>query len=501
VSLASNGEEGLRLAAATRPAAILVDSVMTGIDGAAVIRKIRMDAALHETPCVLLAGSGEPDVELRALDAGADGFVRKEEDTEAIVARLASILRPARVAPVDGTTPLGPKRILAVDDDLAYLDHLGTILRDEGYDVLMAHSGEEAIEALSVQPVDCILLDLMMPGTGGRETCKRIKASPAARDTPLIVLTALEGRDAVVEGLSAGADDVVAKSSDVEVVRARVGAQLRRKQIEDEHRKIREDLLRSELAASEERAARRVAEARAALVDELERKNHELETFTYSVSHDLRAPLRAIHGFGQILLEDCGDVLDEESQRRLRMMQSAAERMARLIDDLMGLSRLGRAELRRTQVDVSAVARAVADELGRGSPERAASFVIAADMTAEADAGLVRVLLDNVMGNAWKFTASVPDARIDVGATRSSETTTFFVRDNGAGFDMAYAQKLFRPFQRLHTEEQFPGTGIGLATVHRVVDRHGGRVWAEGALGKGATFFFTLSGPRGGRVV
>jgi light-regulated signal transduction histidine kinase (bacteriophytochrome) len=335
-----------------------------------------------------------------------------------------------------------------------------------------------------------------MPGIDGKETCRRLKASPATRDLPVIILTALEDRAAMIEGLSTGADDYISKSSDLDVLKARVQAQLRRKQFEDENRRIREDLLRSELRAAEERAARQLAETRAALVGELERKNKELEAFSYSVSHDLRAPLRSIDGFSQALLEDHAEHLDARGRDYLQRVRSSAQRMAELIDDILQLSRVSLAELNRGRVDLTAIAQAVADELQRREPERAVTFAIQPGLTLRGDARLMRVLLDNLMGNAWKFTAKQADPRIEVGADTDGDGVTFYVRDNGAGFDMAYAEKLFRPFQRLHTEHDFPGTGIGLATVYRIVDRHGGRVWAEGDVGRGATIRFTVAGAR-----
>jgi signal transduction histidine kinase len=409
-----------------------------------------------------------------------------------ILARLAAILRTVSREPEAVSSLASPKRILAVDDSVTYLHELAFALRDEGYDVVLAHSGEEAIELLAVQSVDCILLDLLMPGIGGQESCRRIKASPALRNTPLIMLTAVEDRRTLIEGLGTGADDYIAKSSEFDVLRARIQAQIRRKQFEDENRRIREQLLRSELEAAEARAARELAEAKAGLVEELEDKNKELEAFSYSVSHDLRAPLRGIDGFSQALLEDYTDRLDETGRNYLTRIRAAAQRMGQLIDDMLLLSRVGRAQIERESVDLSGLAQAVTDELQRQDPDRRIVLEIQHDLVARADRGLMRVLLDNLLGNAWKFTARTADARIDFKMQAHVTGSAFLVQDNGAGFDMAHAGTLFQPFHRLHAVTDFPGTGIGLATCRRIVDRHGGRIWAEGAVGRGAAVFFTI---------
>jgi DNA-binding response OmpR family regulator len=494
VVTAGTGEDGLRAAVAARPAVIVVDGVLPGIDGSTVIRRIRADAALRSTPCILLTGSEDRSGELDALDAGADAYVRKEDNTQMILARVTAILRSTRAPhPVGATASLlGPKRILAVDDSLTYLHDLAENLRQQGYDVIPARSGEEALELLLVQPVDCILLDLMMPGLSGQETCRRIKASAAWRDIPLIMHTALEEQDAMIAGINAGADDYIAKSSDLEVLFARVRAQLRRKHFEDENRNIRAQLLQKEREVVLAHAGQELAATRAVFVEELERKNSELEAFSYSVSHDLRAPLRSIDGFSKLLLDDHAGELNVRGQDYLLLVRSAAQRMGELIDDLLSLSRIGRADLIRDRVDLSGIARAAVEELKRKDPCRQLTICIEDQLVVEADNGLMRVLLENLLGNAWKFTAKALEARLEVGAEQQDGATVFFVRDNGAGFDMSYAKRLFSPFQRLHTEAEFPGTGIGLATVHRIMDRHGGRIWAHGAVDQGATFYFTI---------
>jgi DNA-binding response OmpR family regulator len=493
VSLASSGEEGLQMAALQRPHAVIVDGILPGIDGPTVIRRLRLDPALRRTPVLLLSGSDERGAELRALDAGADAFVRKGEDVDMILARLQAMIRGAGAAADDSATSLlGSKRILAVDDSPTYLNELSIALVGEGYDVVLARSGEEALELLAVQPVDCILLDLIMPGLSGTETCRRIKATPITRDIPLIMVTAMQEREAMIDALASGADDYIAKSAELEVLKARLRAQLRRKQFEDENRRMREELLQRDYEAAEARAAQALAEARAELTSELERKNRELEAFSYSVSHDLRAPLRSIDGFSQALLEDYAPQLDAEGRNHLNRIRSGAQRMGELIDDLLALSRVSRAELHSTRIDLGALAESVLAELRRNAPNRDVEVSVEPALMADADRRLMLVALENLLGNAWKFTGKRDGARIVVGKAQVEHESAFFVRDNGAGFDMRYSNKLFSPFQRLHSPDDFAGTGIGLATVYRVIDRHGGRVWAESAPGEGATFYFTL---------
>ena len=252
-----------------------------------------------------------------------------------------------------------------------------------------------------------------------------------------------------------------------------------RRHAEDEVRRLNADL--------ERRVQRRTAE--------LEQANREMESFAYSVAHDLRAPLRAVDGFTAIIAAENADALDETNRDYMRRVRLAVVRMGRLIDDLLRLSSLSRAEMRMSEVDMSAIAGELVADLSRSEPQRQVAFTIAPDMLAHGDGDLLRVVLGNLLDNAWKFTRETPAARIEVGALPHHGERAYFVRDNGAGFDPAYVGKLFKPFERLHDEARFEGTGIGLASVARIVSRHHGEVWAEGREGAGAAFFFTLGAP------
>ncbi|HEY3807028.1 MAG TPA: response regulator [Kofleriaceae bacterium] len=483
VIVAASGTEGLRQAATVRPSAIIVDGVMPDMRGEVVIRRLRLDPALRATPCLMLTGSDEADAEIDALDAGADAFARKDADLEIILARFTAMLRATHDV-LEGASTLGPKRVLAIDHSAAYVAALSALLHEDGYDVVTASSGEQALELLAIQRVDCVLVELAMSGLSGREICRRMKAVPLLSDIPIIALSATDDRDAIIDALAIGADDVVSKGEGHDVLRARASAQIRRKRIADEARAGRERLL--------------LAETRAALADQLElanrdlvAANRELEAFSASVSHDLRAPLRAIRSFTQMLEEDAGPALDERSRGHLARVIAATGRMSELIEALLDLARVSRLDLVRAPVDLTSVAATVVGELRARDPARVVDVAIAPELRASGDARLVRVLFDNLLGNAWKFTSTRGRATIAVGRD-TGDDRAFFVRDDGVGFDMAAAQKLFTPFQRMHGSE-IPGTGIGLATVRRIIERHRGRVWLESAVDRGTTVFFTLA--------
>ena len=488
VLTAPSGEEGLRMAADRRPQALIVDGVMPGIDGATVIRRIRLDPALRDTPCILMTAADDYATELQMLDAGADAFVRKQQNLAIVPAKLNAVLRQsAEQLPIEVTGSLhGPSKVLALTPDRNRLADLAAALRDDGYDVIPVAEAHDALNLLAAQPVDCIVLGLGLSGDPGRDACRRIKEVPVIGETPVVMTGASD--DDMLACLAAGADDYVAAESGAEALRAHVRTQIRRKQSHDESRRIREELMRRELDAAEERSARQLAETRAALVEELEWRNRELEAFSGSVSHDLRGPLQVISSFAEHMLDDEDDPLSPEARRRLGRIQAAALRMADLVESLLILARASRGQLRRARFDMTATTWQVIGEVEARDPERKVHFTVHEGMTADADEGLVRVILENLINNAVKFTRRIENPAVEIGHHRRG----FYVRDNGAGFPAGKAGELFRPFARLHSAEDFPGTGIGLTTVHRAVERHGGEIWAEGEDGRGATFWFTL---------
>lgn len=405
--------------------------------------------------------------------------------------------------------------ILLVDDKPENLLALEATLAGLGHNLVKASSGKEALRHVLQQEFAVILLDVQMPEMDGFETAAMIRARNHSAHTPIVFLTAMGRTEMdVFKGYSVGAVDYIIKPFVPEILCSKVSVFV--------------DLFRMR------EQMRQQAEALAVTNRELAAANAELDAFSSSASHDLRAPLRHIAQYAEALREECASQLDANGRHYLERIDAAIRRMSELIEDLLKLARVTRAEMHRESVDLIGLAGEIAAELKHSQPDRQVEFVIAPGVTANGDSRLLRTVLENLLGNAWKFTSKRDMARIEFGnlaisdfgmrnaewgkqeaagstpslsppptagegqgggqsAIENLKSEIYFVRDNGAGFDPSLAKKLFAPFQRLHSTAEFPGTGIGLATVQRIIHRHGGQVWAEGEVGLGATFYFTLA--------
>jgi signal transduction histidine kinase len=389
-----------------------------------------------------------------------------------------------------------PLHLLIVEDSEDDAQLLVRELRKGGVepDFVRVETPAQLAAALDAGPWDAVIADYNLPGFTGLDALRTMQAK--GLDLPFILVSGVIGEEQAVEVMKAGAHDFVLKGRFSRLVPS-LERELRDAVIRHERRQTAEELSRYR-EHLEDLVKERTAELENVNLElenvnlELENVNVELEAFNYTVAHDLRKPLTVVNGYCQAIKELCGDRLDEQCAGFLRAAYEGTLRMNRLIEALLNFSRLARCEIKRETVDLSAMAREIGAGLRTAEPDRPATFTVAEGVTADGDPALLRVVLENLLGNAWKYTARRQDALIEFGAAEIGGRPACFVRDNGPGFDMAYAEKLFLPFQRLPGAEEFKGHGIGLATVERIIRRHGGRVWAEGEPGKGATFYFTL---------
>jgi two-component system NtrC family sensor kinase len=448
VVTAETGEDGLRLAANLRPAAVLVDSVMPGIDGGTVIRRIRLDAALRGTPCVLMTASEDRGAELGALDAGADAFVRKE-DLELVIARLGAVLRTTSSTHDERESLLGPKRILTVDDSLTYSNELAAVLRNEGYDVIQARSGEEALELLAAQPVDCILLDLVMPGLDGLETCRRIKAAPSMRDIPLVMLTANEERGAMIAGLSTGAEDFV--------------EELERKHAELAH-------AYDELKSAQSRLVQ--AAKMASLGELVAGVAHEINNPLAFVTSHLDTVERSMTKLEARLDPSAREATTEQRERakhRLREMGSGLARIRDLVLKLRTFSRLDEGE--RKTVNIEECVQSLLTILGhrlRGRIEVVTLF--GEPSVLDCYPGPLNQAMMNLVSNAIDAISGPGTITITAGANGNAYVIR--IADTGSGIPEEHRERVFDPF--FTTKPVGEGTGLGLSITYSIVKKHGG---------------------------
>jgi signal transduction histidine kinase len=362
-------------------------------------------------------------------------------------------------------------RLLIVDDELAQMKALVNTLRDEGYETEGFASAREALAALQERKFDLLLTDLMMPEVDGIEL---LRAAQKLDDHLVgVVMTGHGTIDSAVEAMKAGALDYLLKPFNLSIARPVL------------HRALEMRQLRIENAKLQQRVLERTAE--------LEASNEELEAFAHTISHDLRAPVRGIDGYSHILMEDYATQLPEEAKTLLRSISSNAHDMARLIEDLLSFARLSRQPLEKRTVNMVHLVEDVIVSLRREQGERQVEVRMGQLPDCSGDPSLLKQVWVNLLSNAFKFTRQRNPATIEIGSQQLANESVYFVRDNGAGFDMRYAEKLFGVFRRLHRADEFEGTGIGLSIVQRIVRRHGGRVWAEGKVNEGATFYFALA--------
>ncbi|MET0388229.1 MAG: response regulator [Polyangiales bacterium] len=528
VVAADSGEAGLHAAAARFPAAVIVDGMLPGIDGTAVIRQLRLDAALRTVPCILLTAGREADDELRALESGADAFVRKDEDTAMVLAKLSALLRGSQTTThAEGTSLLAPKKVLAVDHDPSDRERLASVLRQHGYEVIAARSGEEALELLMVQAVDCVLIELNMPGLGGAETCRRLKSSSVLRDMPVIVLSALEERESMLAALALGADDYLPKTAEPPVLLARLRAQLRRRQFEDETRSVREQFLRGQLEAAAAQNARELAAARATMVEVLELKNQELQRayralqdtqarlvqsaklaslgeLVAGVAHEINNPLafslahlntvqRSLERVESQLLAATFSPAQEpwdKAKSRLREMALGLDRIRELVVKLRTFSRLDEGE--QKVVSIRECIEALLTILQHRWKDR----ILVETLFGEPDqidcypSQLTQAIM-NLVANAIDAIKGAGTIRIQTGACPTGYEIS--VSDSGTGIAPELRERVLEPF--FTTKPVGAGTGLGLSITDSIVRRHGGTLELSDAEGGGTRATIRLPDP------
>jgi light-regulated signal transduction histidine kinase (bacteriophytochrome) len=362
------------------------------------------------------------------------------------------------------------KKILIIEDNISLNEELSDWFTFEGFEVWSAGNGIQGIEMAYQLLPDIILCDIMMPDMNGTEVIGNLRKNITTRLIPFIFMTALSGRNNIRTGMELGADDYITKPFTRQELIKTVNIRLKKAENIREH--------------TDSKAQERTAQ--------LNFTNRELEAFSYSVSHDLHTPLRALNGYASILIEDYSDVLDSEGKRMLNAIVDQSRKMGCLIDDLLSFSRINMNEIKISAIDMHNLAINVYNELTTDAVKEKIDFHISDIDVTYGDASMIKQIWVNLISNAIKYTSKIAKPAIEIGSSNAETETIFYIKDNGAGFDMEYYDKLFGVFKRLHSTRQFEGNGVGLAIVHRIVQRHQGRVWAESEVNKGATFYFAL---------
>ncbi|HEY9702580.1 MAG TPA: response regulator [Allocoleopsis sp.] len=380
--------------------------------------------------------------------------------------------------------------LLIVDDHPTNLLVLGGILKSLEYNIVTASSGKEAIEAVDLRDFALILLDVQMPDLDGFQTAEIIRQNPRSAATPIIFVTAAHPTDEFIfQGYAVGAVDYLLKPVNSHILRSKVSifVELFLKNQEVKSQAVLLEKINQELQEKIEELSK--------VNEQYEKANNQLKIFNSSVSHDLRNPLTSIQTMSELLWMKGVDKLTEKEQKYLKSIKNAAKRMGDIIKDLGNLSLGENQEIKKEKVDLSAIAHKITNQLQENEPHRSAKFLIKEDMIIEGDGGLLQIVLENLIGNAWKYSSKKAETIIEFNVIIEADKPVYFIKDNGAGFEMEKADRLFTPFQRLHSAQEFEGTGVGLTTVHNIIQRHGGNIWAESTLGEGTIFWFTIGIP------
>lgn len=408
----------------------------------------------------------------------------------------------------------GDAYVLAVEDSLVQAKKIEHFFKEYNIKYKLYSNAEEAYEVALREKPELIISDIVMPGMNGYDFCRKIKSTENMSNIPVILLTSLQDPHDIIKGLQAGADNFITKPYDEKYLFSRIQYLLinrdirfagsaemvielvfrgQKYQINSDKKQIL-DLLLSVYEAAIQRNDELIAiKAQLEIANEsLKQANQDLDAFSRTVSHDLKSPLNGVIGFSDLLLNDKDYEINEEASKLLKIINESAWSMSTLIQDLLQFAKSGKVEIEQEPVNLSQIATTIIKKVLERDPSRKVKVTIEPDLQAKADAKMIQVVLDNLLGNAFKYSGLKEESEITFGKKDYYGHDLFFVQDNGAGFDMNKSEKLFQPFERLHSAQEFKGTGVGLSTVQRIIEKHGGQIWAESEVGKGATFFFTL---------
>jgi len=523
----NSAEQALELlsscCAENSPDLIIIDYQLPGIRGDEFCRHLKLNINTRSIPILMLNEEDVADSHSQGLESGADDFLPKTTDDETLVLKIKSLLLKFREPHVlfgVGSSLFRHSRILAIDDNPVYLKFLDESFNSDGIRIDKATSGKEALEKIKKNKYECILVDLAMPGMDGIEICQKIMEMRRSLDEPMVLmLTGHESKEDMTRALEAGADDFVGKSSDISMIKARMSALLRRKFIQEDNRRIFEELKRKELEVERSRIEKAAAETKALLAEKLlniveqleeeieerkrmelkiknysrvlERSNKELESFAYVASHDLQEPLRSISSYMQLVEKRYKEKLDDKGKDFIQRAVNGALRMQEMINDLLTYSRI---TSRGESFDLCSLEKILDRVLANMSPavEQKNAVVTRSPLPElTCDESQIHRLFQNLISNAIKFCSrSRPVIRIT--AEEQKDHWLLSIKDNGIGIDPSHQETIFKIFQRINVKNKYPGTGVGLAICRKIVERHEGKIWVESKPGKGSTFFFTL---------